>query len=629
MGLVMLLLFLPTLAGRSLSSIQSARPHRGAVLRLRGGEAGESAPEQEWDYIILGGGAAGCVLANRLSADPSIRVLVLEAGADASRDLKVRIPAMLIKVLRSEMDWNYETEPDKALNDHPVYLCRGKTLGGSSCANVQLYQRGSEADYKSWEQAGAVGWGPSDVLPYFRKSERHFGGANKYHGADGPMTVSEVPYFNPLSSVFFEAAGELGYRRNHDFNDWSSPQDGFGRYTVTQCNGERVSTASTFLKEAVHRPNLEVRTGAHVTRLLIDGRDDLATTGVAYLSRGNEKFAKLAAKGEVLLAAGAVQSPQILMLSGIGPRAHLEEHGIDCRLEAAGVGQGLQDHPAVLVSYASTKACSLTDHIRLFGTALPNPLTLLNWFVRGKGALTTVACEQGGFFRTRPDAAQPDLQLRFVPERSMSPDGMNSLQKMGSGSVAKPGFTFQLLACRPTSRGRVQLRDASPLSKPLVEGLYLSHGEEDLATLRDGVKHARRVCQAAAFDAVRGDEIYPGRDVVSDADIDAYVRSTIHSANALTGSCRMGGAEDPLAVLDPQLRVRGVRKLRVVDASAIPRIPGGQTAAPTIMIAEKAADDILKGRLRAATAPPKPQATTTEAVGMAEAQATLRAAAAI
>lgn len=601
----MLLAILPALTGRLLS-VQSARlPGRSALLRLRGGGGAET-PQEEWDYIILGGGAAGCVLANRLSADPSNRVLVLEAGGDASRDLKVRIPAMLIKVLRSDIDWNFETVPDGPC-DHSVYLCRGKTLGGSSCTNVQLYHRGTEADYKAWEQAGATGWGPKDVLPYFRKSERHLGGVSKYHSTDGEMAVGHAPYFNPLSAVFMEAVGELGFRHNHDFSDWSAPQEGFGRFKLTQENGERVSTATTFLKEARHRPNLCVRTGAHATKLVLEGTNDVAATGIEYQSGGEAKTARLASRGEVLMAAGAVQSPQLLMLSGIGPRSHLEEMGIKVRKELNGVGQGLQDHPAVLVSYESKKKCSLTDHIRLWGTPLPNPVTLLDWFVRGKGALTTVACEQGGFFRTRPDKAEADLQMRFVPERSMSPDGMNSLVKMGSGNVAKAGFTFQLLACRPQARGRVRLRDADPFSKPLVENLYLSHGTSDLATLREGIKFGRSVCQAGAFDGVRGKEIFPGEAVQSDADIERYVRDTLHSANALTGSCRMGAANDPLAVLDPQLRVRGVRGLRVVDASAIPKITGGQTVAPTIMIAEKAADHILQARQHATRQPQVPQ----------------------
>jgi len=283
----------------------------------------------------------------------------------------------------------------------------------------------------------------------------------------------------------------------------------------------------------------------------------------------------------------------------VGPRAHLEELGIPVVSALDGVGEGLQDHPAVLVSYESTKAISLTNHIRLLGTSLPNPLTLLDWFVRGKGALTTVACEQGGFFRTRDDSLQPDLQLRFVPEAAMSPDGMNTLEKVGTGGATKPGFTFQLLACRPESRGRVRLRDANPSSKPLVEGLYLSApGAADLATLREGIKLGRKICKATAFDAFRGEETYPGSAVRSDEDIEQYIRSTIHSANALTSSCRMGSDGDTLAVLDPELRVRGVASLRVVDASAMPQIIGGQTAAPTIMLAEKAADLIVQQRAR-------------------------------
>ena len=332
---------MPTLASRSSLGVQSARHSPSALLRLRGGaEAGQG--EEQWDYIIVGGGAAGSILANRLSADPSKRVLLLEAGRDASRDLKVRVPAMLIKVLRSDVDWNFETEPCKKLNDHSVYLCRGKTLGGSTCTNVQLYHRGSSADYASWVEAGAKGWGPDDVLPYFRKHERHFGGASKYHGGDGPMAVGHVPYVNPLSEVFFAAAGELGYRRNLDFNDWSAPQEGFGRYTVTQDKGERVSTATTYLKEAAARPNLCVRTGAHVTKLDLARSSNgpearLGARGVTYLpdsadaaagTEGEPTTARLAEGGEVLLAAGAVQSPQLLMLSGIGPRAHLEATGI-------------------------------------------------------------------------------------------------------------------------------------------------------------------------------------------------------------------------------------------------------------------------------------------------------------
>jgi choline dehydrogenase-like flavoprotein len=327
------------------------------------------------------------------------------------------------------------------------------------------------------------------------------------------------------------------------------------------------------------------------------------------------------------MCAGAVQSPQLLMLSGIGPREHLQALGIEVVRALEGVGEGLQDHPAVLVTYECTKPISLTNEIRLLGTGLPNPLALLNWFVRGKGALTTVACEQGGFFRTAEDLPQPDLQVRFVPEVAMNPDGMNTLEKVGQGARTKPGFTFQLLACRPASKGRVRLRDRQPTSKPAVEGVYLSSADgSDLRTLREGIKLGRALCSAKAFDAFRGEEIFPGRGVSSDAEIEQYIRATIHSANALTGTCRIGAKGDPLAVLDPELRVRGVKALRVVDASAMPQLVGGQTAAPTIMLAEKASDLLLlkRAHLEQRSGPDRERATATPGLSAAQAAPQLR-----
>jgi len=547
-----------------------------------------------WDYIIIGGGAAGCVLAERLSADPDTRVLVLEAGTDGRRDMRIRVPAGLIKVFKSERDWDFETEPVDG-TDRGVYLCRGKVLGGSSSTNVMLYHRGTPADYESWVEAGADGWGPSEVLDYYRKSERNAAGESQYHGAAGPMTVTDVPYVNPLSQAFMRAAGELGYRRNLDFNDWSAPQDGFGRFQVTQTNGERCSAANAYMPNG--RANLQVQMGAHVSKVSLEGSDEtLCASGVEYISPdGSPTRAALAPGGEVLMCAGAVQSPQLLMLSGIGPRRHLEDNGIEVRKELDGVGSGLQDHPAVLVSYGCSKAVSVTDDIRLFGTGVPNPITLARWLLFGKGALTSVACEFGGFFRTRKDVDQPDLQIRFIAAKAMSPDGISTLEKFGSGERTTPGYTAQIIACRPRSVGSVRLRCADPMAKPLLDGIHLS-SEVDTVTLREGIKLGRKLCTASAFDGFRKGEVYPTVAVQSDADIDAYVRSTVHSANALTGSCRIGRAEDPGAVLDPQMRVKGVGSLRVIDASAMPHIIGGQTCAPTIMMAEKGADMVLRQR---------------------------------
>ena len=415
------------------------------------------------------------------------------------------------------------------------------------------------------------------------------------------MPNTYVPYVNELSEAFLAACGELGYRRQLDFNDWSAPQDGFGRYKVTQRNGERCSAWNGYVEgtNAKKRPNLVHRLGAHVMRVNIEGSDDrhtLCASGVDYRNdEGEMVCAQLASGGEVLLAAGAVQTPQLLMLSGLGPRAELEPLGIDVRKDLPGVGRGLQDHPAVLVSYASKKSVSVTDDIRWMGTGLTNPVTLLKWLLWGKGALTSVACEFGGFFRTSKEHTQPDLQVRFVAARALSADGISTLEKMGAGVKMASGFTTQIIAVRPKSAGSVRLRSADPFAKPLIENVHLNDAA-DVSTLREGIKLGRKMCKSSAFDAYRAEEVYPTSAVQTDEEIEAYIRATVHSGNALVGSCRMGREDDPKAVLDPELRVKGVGSLRVVDASAMPHIVGGQTCAPTIMIAEKGADLVLRQR---------------------------------
>ena len=409
----LLLLLLPCSASVSVGRGSWAHRDGRAAIRLRGGATDA---QEDFDYVIVGGGAAGCVLANRLSADPAIRVLLLEAGEDATKDMRVRVPAAAVKLFKSSLDWDYESAPSDGVN-HQVYLCRGKALGGSSSTNVMLYHRGSAADHDAWVDAGASGWGAKDCLPYYRKAEDYFDGESQYHGSGGPTSVEEVPYQNPLSKAFLKATGSLGYRPTSDFNDWSAPQEGYGRYKVTQKNGERCSTAVSYLALAKGRPNLCVRTGAHVTKLALDdsaaGR--AACTAVEYVHEGAVRSAGLAKGGEALLCAGAVQSPQVLMVSGIGPRDHLEQLGIPVRVDLAGVGEGLQDHPAVLVSYSCTKRVSVTDELRIPGTSLPSPTALLKWLLLRRGPMTSVACDHGGFFRTSADAVQPDLQARAPP----------------------------------------------------------------------------------------------------------------------------------------------------------------------------------------------------------------------
>lgn len=522
-----------------------------------------------YDYIIIGAGSAGCVLANRLSADPSCRVLLLEAGP---RDWHpfIHMPAGLAKLVgRKGVNWDYDTEPEPTLGGRRLWWPRGKVLGGSSSINAMCFIRGHRADFDEWAALGATGWDFASVLPYFRRSQNQERGADEWHGTGGPLNVADLRHRNPLSQVFLDAAAESGFPLNRDFN--GATQEGFGWYQVTQKDGARCSTAVAYLAPARDRANLTVVTRALARRVLVDGG---RAVGVEYARGGRVQRAEAAR--EVILSGGALNSPQLLMLSGIGPADHLRGHGIAVNADLPGVGANLQDHLDACTLYRSTQPITYdrTNDVKI----------ALDFYLFRRGIGTSNIAEAGGFLRSRlaPDA-RPDIQFHFVP--AMLED---------HGRKRLPGFGFTLHACglRPESRGRLELASADPASKVRIFPNYLSDPEgRDLATLVECVKLSRRLLGAKAFAPYRGDEIAPGADARDDAAIEAFVRRKAETIYHPIGTCRMGS--DDGAVVDPTLRVRGIEALRVVDASVMPKLIGGNTNAPTVMIAEKAGDLIL------------------------------------
>ena len=520
-----------------------------------------------YDFIIVGAGSAGCILAARLTEDLRTRVLLLEAGG-AGGAKEIRIPAAFSKLFKTGVDWNYATEPEPYLHERRLYWPRGKVVGGSSAINAMIYIRGNRADYDSWRELGNVGWGFAEVLPYFKKSENQERGASEFHGVGGPVNVADPRYVNPLTRAFLAAAEEIGIARNSDFN--GAEQDGAALYQVTQKNGARWSAADGYLQPARERSNLTVLTGAHATRVLMEGK---RAVGVAFLRGGVAEEAR--ADREVILAGGTVNSPQLLMLSGIGPASELKAAGISPMHDLPGVGKNLQDHPMVSVGYLCTQKISL-DGAETLGN-------FLRWLVWKNGPLASNVAEAGLFLRTRVGLAVPDLQLLFGPA-----------YYRGHGLVRRKEhcFGFGPTLITPESRGEISLRSTNPLDAPAIRANYLST-DADLRTMTAGVRLARRLAHAKSFDQFRGEELHPGAAMTSDAEIAEFLRNELETLYHPVGTCKMG--VDGLAVVDAQLRVREIEGLRVVDASIMPRVPAGNTNAPVIMIAEKASEMIRAG----------------------------------
>lgn len=527
-----------------------------------------------YDYIIVGAGSAGCVLANRLTEDPSVKVLLLEAGGPDKRK-EIHIPVAFSKLFKGPCDWAYYTEPEPQLGNRNLYWPRGKVLGGSSSMNAMIYIRGHRYDYDHWSGSGNPGWSYDQVLPYFKKSEHNEAGASAFHGGDGPLHVSNLRFVNALSHAFVLAAEQAGYPRNPDFN--GKEQKGFGFYQVTQCEGKRCSAAFAFLKPAVSRKNLTVRTDVQAFDIIVErGR----AIGLS-LQQGNGSTQEHAER-EIILCAGAIGSPQLLMVSGIGPADHLRSLGIPVSCDLPGVGENLQDHPALPVAYQSKKAISLAG-----AESFSN---LLRYMVSKNGILTSNVAEAGGFLTIDPQSPAPDLQFHFGPGYYVD---------HGFQQIKDHAFTIGPTVIRPGSRGRLKLRSSNPLDSPLIYANYFSH-PADMRIMIEGIKLARDIAAAGAFDQYRGAELLPGPAAKDDKALRTHVEKYAATLYHPVGTCKMGN--DSMAVVDAELRVRGLEGLRVVDASVMPTVPGGNTNAPTIMIAEKAAD-LIRGSKTAQQTP--------------------------
>lgn len=534
----------------------------------------------EFDYIIVGAGSAGCVLANRLSAGGRHRVLLLEAGGSDSSPW-IRVPVGYARTFTDpRYNWMYQTEPEPALENRTAFWPRGKVLGGSSSINALLFVRGQPGDYDDWRAAGNPGWSWQDVLPYFRKLEDHAWGASEYHGAGGPVHVHDPSAaVHPLCASFLAACAEAGIPRTHDFN--GAATEGAGLWQVTIRNGARVSSASAYLRPARGRPNLQVLTEAHATRVLFSGA---AATGVEYL-RGASRLTATARR-EVLLAAGAIGSPQLLELSGIGDPELLRRLGIPVISALASVGRGLQDHVCVSYFYRS-KVATLNDELAPF---LGKVRAALRYAVRRDGPLSMSVNQAGAFVRSRAQLTRPNLHIYFNPASYSTTTSGQSRRLLNPDPF--PGFLMSFNTCRPTSRGSVHLRSPDPLASPAIAPNSVTT-PEDVADVYEGARVLRRIAAAKPLAAVIEAERLPGESVHCDADVLADFRHRAGSVFHPCGTCAMG-PDSASSAVDPRLRVHGIANLRVVDASVFPTVTSGNINAPTLMVAEKAADLILE-----------------------------------
>jgi choline dehydrogenase len=524
---------------------------------------------KSYDYLIVGAGSAGSVLANRLSAKPDVTVLLLEAGG-SDKSLFVRMPAGIANLAGPRFNWGYETAPQEAMNGRRMYQPRGRLLGGSSSINAMIYMRGQPADYDHWRQLGNAGWSYDDVLPVFKKAERNERLHDEFHGQNGPLNVAERPYTNPLSHAFVEAAQQAGVPFNPDFN--GAVQLGCGLFQVTQKNGERWSAARAYLHPAAARKNLTIVTKAQATRVLIEnGR----ATGVEYVRRG--KRHEVHAEREVALAGGGINSPQLLLLSGIGPADELRELGVQVALDLPGVGKNLQDHLNVNILRRTTGPVTLDGK----DAGLAALAVALQWALFKTGPGTSNVAEAGAFITSNLGAATPDIQYHFIPAQVLD----HARTKLDGH-----GITLHACCLRPRSRGEIRLASADPLQPAVIDPNYLA-ADYDLKILIDGIRRGREILAAPAFRPWLGEERFPGTAAQSDAELTAFVRATAETEYHPVGTCKMGN--DAMAVVDERLRVRGIHGLRVIDASIMPTVVSGNTNAPVIMIAEKGAAMML------------------------------------